>query len=107
MDGSPKALVQHLAGETSLLGTAGVQPRLPGPSVIMRGGNGHGRAHHNDSTYHKQQPEEQVIGAPMKPRQGLRQCLRGRKLNPSEAGGHLSSVWHLEETKQQSQRKVN
>ena len=49
MGGNPKALVQHLAGETSLLGTTGVQPWLPGSSDIMRGSNGHGRAHHNDS----------------------------------------------------------
>ena len=34
MGGSPKALVQHLAGETSLLGTTGVQPWLPGPSDV-------------------------------------------------------------------------
>ena len=31
MGGSPKALRQHLVGETSLLRTTGVQPRLPGP----------------------------------------------------------------------------
>ena len=30
MSGSPKALRQHLAGETSLLATTGVQPWLPG-----------------------------------------------------------------------------
>ena len=30
MGGSPKALRQHLVGETSLLRTAGVQLRLPG-----------------------------------------------------------------------------
>ena len=65
MDGSPEALVQHLAGVTSLLGTTGVQLWLPGPSVIMRGGNGQGRAHHNDNTYHKHQLEEQVIGVPI------------------------------------------
>ena len=38
MGGSPNPLVQHLAGETSLLGTTGFQPWLPGPSVIMREG---------------------------------------------------------------------
>ena len=30
MGGSPKALRQHLAGETSLLGDYRIQPRLPG-----------------------------------------------------------------------------
>ena len=61
MGGSPNALVQHLAGETSLLGTTGFQPWLPGPSVIMRGGNGHGRAHHNDNIPNKHRLEEQII----------------------------------------------
>ena len=36
MGGSPKALRQHLVGETSLLRTTGVQPWLPGPNDIMR-----------------------------------------------------------------------
>ena len=31
MGGSPKALRQHLVGETTLLRTTGVQPQLPGP----------------------------------------------------------------------------
>ena len=74
MGGSPEALVQHPAGETSLLGTTGVQLWLPGPSVIMRGGNGHGRAQwtfhnrwheHNDNTYRKHRLQEQVIGVPI------------------------------------------
>ena len=76
MGGSPKALVQHLAGETSLLGITGVQLWLPGPSVIMRGGNGHGRAHHNDNILNKHRLEERVIWDAHE----AEARLRGRKL---------------------------
>ena len=88
MGGSPKNLVQHLAGETSLLGTTGVQLWLPGLSDIRERGNGHGRAQWisttdgtNITTIHTvRRLQEQVIRGAHEAKVILRQFLpRGRK----------------------------
>ena len=63
-------------GKPACWETTGVQPWLPGPSVIMRGGNGHGRAHHNDNILNKLRLEEQVIWGAHE----AEARLRGRKL---------------------------